>query len=39
VKAKIYGSRPGHATNVEFAKKVKQHILKKKAVKASAIRA
>ena len=29
--AKILGSRPGHTTNVEFAKKLKQYILKKKA--------
>ena len=39
VHAKILGSRPGHATNVEFAKKLKQHICKKKSGKTAAIRA
>jgi UDP-3-O-[3-hydroxymyristoyl] N-acetylglucosamine deacetylase/3-hydroxyacyl-[acyl-carrier-protein] dehydratase len=29
IDAKIIGSRPGHTTNVEFAKKIKRHILKK----------
>jgi len=39
IKAKILGSRPGHSTNVEFAKKIKQHFLKKKGIKPAAIRA
>jgi UDP-3-O-[3-hydroxymyristoyl] N-acetylglucosamine deacetylase / 3-hydroxyacyl-[acyl-carrier-protein] dehydratase len=39
INAKILGSRPGHSTNIEFAKKLKQYILKKKAGKVSAIRA
>jgi UDP-3-O-[3-hydroxymyristoyl] N-acetylglucosamine deacetylase / 3-hydroxyacyl-[acyl-carrier-protein] dehydratase len=33
IHAKILGIRPGHSTNVEFAKKVKHHILNKNASK------
>ncbi|MFT3825631.1 MAG: bifunctional UDP-3-O-[3-hydroxymyristoyl] N-acetylglucosamine deacetylase/3-hydroxyacyl-ACP dehydratase [Chitinophagaceae bacterium] len=33
VKAHIIASRPGHSTNVEFAKKIKQHIKKAKLTK------
>ncbi|MDD5570411.1 MAG: bifunctional UDP-3-O-[3-hydroxymyristoyl] N-acetylglucosamine deacetylase/3-hydroxyacyl-ACP dehydratase [Bacteroidales bacterium] len=33
IKAHIIATRPGHASNVEFAKKVKQHIKKEKAAK------
>jgi len=35
IKARIIGSRPGHKTNIEFAKLIKKHIIKKKkAIKA-----
>jgi UDP-3-O-[3-hydroxymyristoyl] N-acetylglucosamine deacetylase / 3-hydroxyacyl-[acyl-carrier-protein] dehydratase len=37
IKAKILGIRPGHATNVDFAKRIKHHILKKNAGKLSAV--
>jgi UDP-3-O-[3-hydroxymyristoyl] N-acetylglucosamine deacetylase / 3-hydroxyacyl-[acyl-carrier-protein] dehydratase len=33
IKAKIIANRPGHSTNVEFAKKIKQYIKKNKHVK------
>jgi UDP-3-O-[3-hydroxymyristoyl] N-acetylglucosamine deacetylase / 3-hydroxyacyl-[acyl-carrier-protein] dehydratase len=33
IKAKIIAHRPGHSTNVAFAKKIKQYIKKKKLVK------
>jgi len=39
LQAKIIGSRPGHSTNIAFAKKLKQHILKKSKSKTAAIRA
>jgi UDP-3-O-[3-hydroxymyristoyl] N-acetylglucosamine deacetylase / 3-hydroxyacyl-[acyl-carrier-protein] dehydratase len=39
INAKILGNRPGHSTNVEFAKKLKKYILKKIAGKVSAIMA
>lgn len=28
IKGKIFGQRPGHATNIEFAKKIRQHLKK-----------
>jgi UDP-3-O-[3-hydroxymyristoyl] N-acetylglucosamine deacetylase / 3-hydroxyacyl-[acyl-carrier-protein] dehydratase len=37
IQAKILGIRPGHATNVDFAKKIKHHILKKNAGKFAAV--
>jgi len=33
IKARILASRPGHSTNVEFAKKIKQYIKKNKHIK------
>jgi UDP-3-O-[3-hydroxymyristoyl] N-acetylglucosamine deacetylase / 3-hydroxyacyl-[acyl-carrier-protein] dehydratase len=33
VKARIIANRPGHSTNVDFARKLKQHIKKKKNLK------
>ncbi len=33
IKARIIANRPGHSTNVEFAKKIKQHIRKNKHLK------
>lgn len=33
IKARILASRPGHSTNVEFAKKIKQYIRKNKHIK------
>ncbi|HYV91381.1 MAG TPA: bifunctional UDP-3-O-[3-hydroxymyristoyl] N-acetylglucosamine deacetylase/3-hydroxyacyl-ACP dehydratase [Chitinophagales bacterium] len=33
IKAKIYATRPGHAANIEFAKKVKAHIKETKTLK------
>ncbi len=35
IHTKILASRPGHSTNIEFAKKLKQHILKKIVAKVS----
>ena len=39
IHTKILASRPGHTTNVDFAKKIKQYILKKKAGNIPAMRA
>lgn len=33
IKARIIANRPGHSTNIEFAKKIKQHIKKNKQMK------
>jgi UDP-3-O-[3-hydroxymyristoyl] N-acetylglucosamine deacetylase/3-hydroxyacyl-[acyl-carrier-protein] dehydratase len=33
IKARVIANRPGHSTNVEFAKKIKQHIRKNKHLK------
>lgn len=33
IKAKIFASKPGHAANIEFAKKIKAHIKESKAMK------